>query len=161
MLYCHHFSIFDKGIGLDIVIVLHFTRVHIKLFRKRLLISGSTFGNAQDNLDLFEKIIVDNKGGHSCVIQSWPNNNYDAATSETFISANVVIDGPGLDTPTTRMQPRSQCGQPGEFIQIPKKYMLGPVTEIVRKFGFPGTASRSWTVSAIRFCSQRITILNI
>ncbi|KAI0230410.1 Calcium-activated chloride channel regulator 1, partial [Lamellibrachia satsuma] len=72
------------------------------------------------------------------VPKSWSNNNnYGVATSETFSSANVVIDGPGLDTPTTRMQPSGRCGQPGEFIQIPKKYMLGPVTEIVRKFGFP------------------------
>ena len=78
-----------------------------------------------------------------CDPQSWSNNdNYDAATSEKFSSANVVIDGPGLDTPTSRMQASGQCGQPGEFIQIPLDYMLGSLSEIVSKFGFPGMASR-------------------
>ncbi|KAI0230406.1 Calcium-activated chloride channel regulator 3A-1 [Lamellibrachia satsuma] len=43
------------------------------------------------------------------------------------------------------MQPSSQCGQPGEFIQIPTMYMLGPVTTIVREFGFPGpTIVHEW-----------------
>ncbi|KAI0218857.1 Calcium-activated chloride channel regulator 4 [Lamellibrachia satsuma] len=70
------------------------------------------------------------------VPKSWANrDNYDAATSETFSSANVVIDGLEVDTPTTRMS--GECGQPGEFIQIPVGYMRESLSNMVRNFGYP------------------------
>ena len=49
--------------------------------------------------------------------QSWTNDSYEAATTETFAKSNVVIDGPGLDTPATWTY--GDCGEPGEFIHIP------------------------------------------
>ncbi|KAI0208298.1 Calcium-activated chloride channel regulator 4A [Lamellibrachia satsuma] len=52
------------------------------------------------------------------VPKSWGSStSYDAATTETFSSANVVIDGPEMETPTTWTY--GECGQPGEYIQIP------------------------------------------
>ena len=73
----------------------------------------------------------------ACNPQTWANKgSFDAATSETFRSANVVIDGNYLDTPYTRMF--GQCGEPGEFIEIPVTYFLASASTIVRKFGFPG-----------------------
>ena len=72
-----------------------------------------------------------------CVSQSWGNNSdYEEATTESFSSANVVIDGPEVDTPTTWTY--GGCGQPGEYIQLPIGYMTGPIRTIVKEFGFPG-----------------------
>ena len=72
-----------------------------------------------------------------CVPQSWGNNSdYEEATTESFSSANVVIDGPEVDTPTTWTY--GGCGQPGEYIQLPIGYMTGPIRTIVTEFGFPG-----------------------
>ena len=68
--------------------------------------------------------------------QSWTSTNYDAATTETFSKANVVIDGQGLDTPTTWTY--GNCGEPGEFIQIPVGYMTADGSAIIRLTGKPG-----------------------
>ena len=69
--------------------------------------------------------------------QSWGNNSeYEAATIETFNAANVVIDGKDFDTPTTWTY--GECGQPGEYMQLPVGYMTAPYSKIVDECGFPG-----------------------
>ena len=72
------------------------------------------------------------------VLQSWTNrDNYDAATSETFNSANIVVDGLEVDSPMTKMS--GECGQSGDVMQIPVGYMLiEKIIDLIRKFGFPG-----------------------
>ena len=80
-----------------------------------------------------------NRNTHTSYLrQSWKKNNnkYEAATTETFAKANVVIDGPGLESPTTWMY--RDCGEPGEFIQIPIKVMTGVFTKVTDIFGSPG-----------------------
>lgn len=73
----------------------------------------------------------------ACIPQSWGNEgSFEAATSETFSSANVVIDGINMDTPNTRMS--RECGEPGEFIQLPVKYITATLHNIVQLFGYPG-----------------------
>ncbi|KAI0230401.1 hypothetical protein LSAT2_019239 [Lamellibrachia satsuma] len=78
------------------------------------------------------------------VPKSWANrDNYDAATSETFNSANIVIDGLEVDTPTTRMS--GECGQPGEFMQIPVGYIQWSLSNMTRNSGRPGlTIVQEW-----------------
>ena len=71
------------------------------------------------------------------VLQSWNNrDNYDAATSETFNSANIVVDGPEVDSPMTTMS--GECGQPGDFMQIPVGYTKEKLGNLIRNFGHPG-----------------------
>ena len=76
------------------------------------------------------------------VLQGWTNrDNYDAATSETFNSANIVVDGLEVDSPMTKTS--GECGQPGDFMQIPVGYMLTEKTvDFTREFGSPGISLR-------------------
>ncbi|KAK2180610.1 hypothetical protein NP493_436g02058 [Ridgeia piscesae] len=79
------------------------------------------------------------------VPKSWTNrDNYDAATSETFNSANIVVDGLEVDSPMTKMS--GECGQSGDVMQIPVGYMLiEKIIDLIRKFGFPGpTIVHEW-----------------
>ncbi|KAK2163829.1 hypothetical protein NP493_1444g00000 [Ridgeia piscesae] len=69
--------------------------------------------------------------------QSWGSSTtYEAAGNETFNSANVVVDGPEVETPTTWTF--GECGKPGEYIQLPIGYMLASLKTVVRTFGYHG-----------------------
>ena len=69
--------------------------------------------------------------------QSWGNDSeYEVATTETFNAANVIIDGKDFDTPTTWTY--GECGQPGEYMQLPVGYMTAASSQIVDECGYPG-----------------------
>ncbi|KAK2180607.1 hypothetical protein NP493_436g02010 [Ridgeia piscesae] len=93
---------------------------------------------ATKNRVYFRKITI-------LVPKGWTNrDNYDAATSETFNSANIVVDGLEVDSPMTKTS--GECGQPGDFMQIPVGYMLTEKTvDFTREFGSPGrTIVHEW-----------------
>lgn len=91
----------------------------------------------------------------ACNPQSWANrDNYDAATSETFNSANIVIDGLEVDVPTTRMS--GECGQPGEFMQIPVGYIQWSLSNMTRNSGHPGISRLMFDVTYQQPSSRKV-----
>ncbi|KAI0208300.1 Calcium-activated chloride channel regulator 1 [Lamellibrachia satsuma] len=105
----------------------------IKFFFKK---ASDVLFQATDQRVYFRSITI-------LVPKSWGNTSYDAATNETFSSANIVIDGPNVETPTTWAY--KECGQPGEYIQLPIGYMLASLSTVVDTFGYPGpTIVHEW-----------------
>ena len=51
----------------------------------------------------------------------WPAASFQAATSETFNTANIQITASGRDTPYATQL--GGCGQPGECISMSAKYL--------------------------------------
>ena len=85
-------------------------RTHIVLFQtcKKIMIKGPIYKYHSAYLFLFDR-------------QSWKSKNYNEATTESFVTANVVIDGNGKGRMSTRSY--GTCGKEGLFIRIPKTYL--------------------------------------
>ena len=72
-------------------------------------------------------------------MQNWSSNTFDAATTETFVKAHMIVDGTGLDTLTTWTY--GDCGEQGEFIHIPTEFMTADRSTIIDQIGYPGKLS--------------------
>ncbi|KAI0208313.1 hypothetical protein LSAT2_007022 [Lamellibrachia satsuma] len=95
--------------------------------------ASSILFRATHNRVFFRRITI-------LVPKSWQTRaNYEAATTETFNTADVLVDGAGLESMNT--QSYGICGVPGEFIQIPVGYMQAPLSTIIEIYGTPGNAT--------------------
>ena len=70
--------------------------------------------------------------------QSWKSKkDYKEATTESFATANIIIDGNERGGMSTRNY--GICGKEGLYIRIPKSYLTNKLSTFSSGYGTPGT----------------------